>query len=364
MPSSSDVSPFAHHPRATVLGAFLEGWRRTLRAPGVALAIWLTTTIVTLPLAAVLHEGIESHLGTSATAERVLQGWDLDWTGEFAGQAQGVAATFTREILGAAGLVATLSRMFDGELPSAPLVGAIAVYLAVWVFLSGGIIDRLARARPLGAGMFVALSGHYFFRLLRLAVLGGLAYWLLFRTLHPLLFETLFDWLTRNLASESHALAILAALYAIFALALGLVSLIVDFTRVRLVVEDRYSVLMTLGAGLRFVRRRFWRTAGLYALNVLALVILARLWIQVAVGADGPDWQALLLSQIYLIARIWGRMAFLGSEAVFYQGELAHAQYTAAPVPRWPDSVSVEAIRNMRKDGAQGRPAASGRTPG
>jgi hypothetical protein len=247
-------------------------------------------------------------------------------------------------------MVATLSRIFDGEWPSAPLVGAIAAYLAAWVFLSGGVIDRLARARPLGAATFVALSGHYFFRLLRLAVLAGVAYWLLFRTVHPLLFGALFDRLTRDVTSESHALAILATLYGLFALLLGLVSLIVDFTRVRLVVEDRYSVLAALGAGLRFVRRRFWRSAGLYALNILALVILARLWMQVAVGAGEPDWQALLLSQIYLIARIWGRMAFLGSEAVFYQGELAHAQYTAAPLPRWPDSVSVEAVRNLRRD--------------
>jgi len=54
------------------------------------------------------------------------------------------------------------------------------------------------------------------------------------------------------------------------------------------------------------------------------------------------------VSQVYLVARIWGRLAFLGSETVFFQGELAHAQYTAAPLPRWPDSVSVEGIRNLR----------------
>jgi hypothetical protein len=332
-----------------VLGAFIEGWRRTFRAPGVTLAVWVITTVVTLPLAAMLHDDIESHLGTSTAAEQALQGWDLDWTGEFAADAQGVAGTFTREVLGAAGLVATLSRIFDGEPPPPALAGAIAVYLAAWIFLSGGIIDRLARARPLGAATFVALSGGYFFRLLRLAAIAGAAYWVLFRTAHPFLFETIFDRVTRDLVSESHALGVLASLYGVFALLLGLVSLVVDFTRVRLVVEDRRSVLAAIGAGLRFVRRRFWRTAGLYTLNVLALVVIARLWIQVAVGASGPDWVALLLSQIYLIARIWGRMAFLGSEAVFYQGELAHAQYTAAPLPRWPDSVSVEAVRNLRQ---------------
>ena len=107
-------------------------------------------------------------------------------------------------------------------------------------------------------------------------------------------------------------------------------------------------MLAGLAAGLRFLRRRFWRSAGLYALNVVGLLILARLWLQMAVGADGADWLALLVSQVYLVARIWARMAFLGSEAVFYQGELAHAEYAAAPMPRWPDSASVEALRNLR----------------
>lgn len=351
MPSSSDIRPGSAQdarPRATAVGAFLEGWRRTLRAPGVAVALWVVTTLVTLPLAAMLHEDIETHFGDSTAAERALQGWDLDWTGEFAAEAQGVATTLTREVLGAAGLVATVSRILSGEDVPAALVGALVVYLAAWIFFSGGIVDRLARARPLGAATFIALSGGYFFRLLRLAVFAGAIYWLLFRTVHPFLFETVFGRLTRDLASESRALGILAALYALFAVLLGLVNLVVDFTRVRLVVEDRRSVFSALGAGLRFVRRRFWRSAGLYVLNILALLVLARLWIQVAAGAGGADWAALLLSQIYLVLRIWSRMAFLGSEAVFYQGELAHARYTAASLPRWPDSASVEAIRNLR----------------
>ncbi len=319
-----------------------------MRAPGLALTVWVATTLVTLPLAGMLHDDITTHLGSSTAAERALQGWDLDWSGEFETGAQGVAATFTREILGATVTVATLSRILGGESLPTPLAGAVVVYLIVWIFLSGGIVDRLARARPLGAVTFFALSGAYFFRLLRLAVVAGAAYWFLFRTVHPLLFETLFDRLTRDLASESQALGLLAGLYAVFALLLGLVSLLIDFTRVRLVVEDRRSVLAALGAGLRFVRRRAWRVVGLYALNILVLAIMARLWFQLAIGAGGPEWPALLVSQVYLVARIWGRLAFLGSEVVFFQGELAHAQYTAAPLPRWPDSAAVEAIRNLR----------------
>ncbi len=333
--------------RATVVGAYVEGWRRALRAPAVVVAVWAITTLVTMPLATTLHQNVTMHLGASTAAEQAVQGWDPQWTGEFAATG-GVAGTLTREILGATGTLSTLSHLLSAETLPAPLLGVVAVYLLVWIFLSGAIVDRLARARPLGATTFFALGGGYFFRLLRLAVLAFAVYWFLFAVVHPWLFETVLDRATRDLTSESRGLAVVGGLYAVFVLLLGLVSLVVDFTRVRLVVEDRRSVLAGLAAGLRFLRRRFWRSAGLYALNVVGLLILARLWLQMAVGADGADWLALLVSQVYLVARIWARMAFLGSEAVFYQGELAHAEYAAAPMPRWPDSASVEALRNLR----------------
>jgi hypothetical protein len=351
MPSSSDHVSTPARPRATVLGAYIEGWRRTLRAPGVTFGVWVLTVVVSAPLAFLLHDAIASHLGSSTMSEQVIDGWNQDWAGEFASEADGVASTFTHEILGATGMVATLSRLFDGQPPPAPLLGAVALFVVGSIFLSGGIVDRLARARPVGFAAFLGLCGGYFFRLLRLAICAGLAYWLLFRTVHPWLFGAggLFDRLTRDLANEPQGLAIRAGLYTIFALLLGLVSLVTDFTRVRLVVEDRRSVIAAIAAAIRFIRRRFWRCSGLYALNIAGQVVLARVWLQVAAGADGSDAAALLVAQAYLVARIWARMAFLGSETVFHQGELAHATYTAAPVPRWPDSASVEAIGNLRR---------------
>jgi len=37
------------------------------------------------------------------------------------------------------------------------------------------------------------------------------------------------------------------------------------------------------------------------------------------------------------------------TDAPFFQGELAHAQYTATPEPVWPDSPAAEAIDNLIK---------------
>jgi hypothetical protein len=37
----------------------------------------------------------------------------------------------------------------------------------------------------------------------------------------------------------------------------------------------------------------------------------------------------------------------MASEVVFFQGELAHAQYAALPEVVWPDSPSVEGLRRL-----------------
>ena len=72
--------------------------------------------------------------------------------------------------------------------------------------------------------------------------------------------------------------------------------------------------------------------------------MVLRLWLQVAPSASAPAWLALLLAELYLLVRVWAKLAFMGSEVVFFQGELAHAEYSAAPPVIWPDSPAAEAI--------------------
>jgi hypothetical protein len=348
MPSSPDAGP-AGRPRATILGAWLEGWRRVMAAPRITVGVLLLTWVVALPLAAVLRDRIATHLGDSMTAGPVSQGWDRDWAGEFATSGDGVGGTFTYEILGFGGTLAAVGRLLDGPAPPRALLGAIAAYVGLWLFLLGGIIDRYARARPVRPGAFFATSGVFFLRFLRLSLVIGAIDWLLFRGLRPWLFGPVFDAAVRDLANEHQALVVKGWLYAAFLAAVGLVSLWADIAKVRAVVEDRHSALASLGAAARFIRRRFWRCSGLYLLNIVGLLVMTRLWLQIAPTASDPSWLALLAAQAYLVARLWGKLAFVASEVVFFQGELAHAQYTARPEPLWPDSPAVEAIRNLSR---------------
>jgi hypothetical protein len=346
MPSLPEISARPRVP-TPVLGAFLEGWRRVLRAPALAAAVLAATFLSVLPMAIVLQGQLEQHLGASAEAEGALAGWNAAWAAEFGAQAQGLGRTFTHEILGFGGTMAIVSDFAEAQSLNPALAAAAAAYIGLWVFLSGGILDRLARGRPIGVAGFFAACGAWFVRFVRLALVVGAAYWALFQWVHPFLFGTFYGRLTRDVTDERDTIILRAILYVIFFLALALVSVVADFAKVRAVVEDRRSMLGALGASLRFIRRRAGRVAGLYALNVVAFAILLRLWLQVAPSAEAAPWFALLLAELYLLARVWAKLAFMASEAVYFQGELAHAQYAAAPEVVWPDSPAAEAIDNL-----------------
>ena len=316
-----------------------------LGAPAITAGIAVLTLAAALPLALTVRSALASHLGSSLVADRLLDGWDVGWAGEFSAQARGVATTFTHEILGFGGTLATISGVLD-DVPPNPVVAAAATfYVALWVFLSGGILDRFARNRAIRAAAFFSACGVYFVRFLRLAIVIGLCYWALFRWLHPWLFDRLWDRWTRDLTSESTALLLRIGLYAVFAAALMLVSLVADFAKVRAVVEDRRSMLGALVSSARFIRRRRWRVTGLYLLNSLAAVLIAALWMWADPPAAWPPWLALAVGQLYIVGRLAAKLAFMASEIVFFQDELAHAHYTAAPEPVWPDSPAVESIR-------------------
>ena len=336
-------------PKTPVLGAFLEGWRRVLRAPVLVASILAATFVFALPMAMILRGSIAAHLGPSLEADGAAVAWNSGWAAEFEAQARGFERTFTHEILGFGGTLAIVSDFLDSESLEPALAAAVAAYVALWVFLSGGILDRLARGRPIRTAAFFAACAVYFVRFLRLAVILGGAYWALLRWLHPYLFGTLYDRWTRDMTVETNAIVLRAALYLAFLALLALVNVTADYAKVRAVVEDRRSMLSALASSLRFIGRRFFRVGALYLLNIIALLLIVRVWLAFAPAATAAPWLAFLIAQIYLLFRVWAKLAFMASETVFFQGELAHAQYTAAAEPLWPDSPAAEAIENLTR---------------
>ena len=323
--------------------AFLDGLMRVKRAPWLVIGLWLSTLLLALPLSLALHALLGEHLGSSMAAQAVAEGLSFDWWNEFLAQTTGVGKTFVPAILGFAAILQNLSGVADASGPPSPVVWVVVAQLLLSTFLLGGLLDRLARDRAIGAGAFFAACGVYVFRFLRLSVMALAVYAFLFIIVHGWLFDRLYPRLITELTVERTAFFYRLGLYAVFGALVLFTNLVFDYAKVRAVVEDRRSMIGALSAGFRFVRRNPGATVGLYGVNSLAFVAVLFAYYLVAPGA-AADARAFAIGQVFIVFRVIVRLQFAASQTALFQGRLAHAGYVARPVAKWPDSPAAEAI--------------------
>ena len=184
-----------------------------------------------------------------------------------------------------------------------------------------------------------------------MVVMAGAIYWVLVGPLHSWLFDDLYARLTRDLTVERTAFVVRMLLYAAFLLLLFVTNLVFDYAKIRAVVEDRRSMVGALLAAIRFIRRRPTATAGLYLLNGVLFVTALAAYAATAPGAgSGAIWSAFLIGQVYVVARLFIKLVFYASQTAYFQGQLAHAGYVAAPQPVWPESPAAEAIDGTARE--------------
>jgi hypothetical protein len=335
----------------SIRAAFRDGARRVNRAPMILVGVVVVTLMLCLPLALALRGMLRVHLGNSLAAETAASGVNYDWWQEFSEQATGLGATFSPRLIGFGAVLDNLSNLMDNASLPTVLAGAASAYIVVMLFLVGGILDRFARNRPIRSAGFFSACGVYFFRFLRLGLMGLVAYSVLFGWIHPWLFDTIYPKLIRNITVERTAFAWRAILYLLFAALLIAVNVVFDYAKIRAVIEDRRSMIGALAAAGRFVRRNARDVFGLYLLDGLCWLAVIGAYALVAPGAGrtGPTmWMAFAVSEMYVASRIWVKLLFYASQISLFQSRLAHAEYAAAPQPLWPESPAAEAVASPR----------------
>ncbi len=326
------------------MSAWRDGMRRVNDAPLVLAGVWVMTVLLSLPLTLALRDSLATHLGSSLAADRAANGVDYDWMQEFSDVATGAAVTFRPTILGFGAVLDNLSAFLDDTTRPIAIVAFASAYLLLWIFLAGGILDRFARDRATRANGFFAACGVFFFRFLRLGAVQWIVYASLFGGVHVWLFDRLYPRLIRDLTVERTAFLIRLSMYVVFGLALAGCNAIFDYAKVRAVVEDRRSVLGALTAAVRFIGRNPAAAATLYLLDFLLFLIVIAVYAAIAPDASTPVWSALIVGQVYIVARLWVKLVFWASEVALFQERLAHAGYVARPEPTWPDSPAADAI--------------------
>jgi hypothetical protein len=266
---------------------------------------------------------------------------------EFAAQASGVGVTFNPTIIGFGAVLGNVSDFLDDATQPIVIAGVAVVYVLLWIFFAGGILDRYARDRAIGTHGFFAACGVFFFRFLRLAIFQSIVYGFLFRVMHPWLFDRLYPRMIHDVTVERTAFFARVTLYVVFGALVAGSNLIFDYAKVRAVVEDRRSMVGAIAGALGFVQRNSAAAIAVYAVDVALFLVVLGLYALMAPGVPAAGltmWLAFAIGQIYIVARLWVKLLFWASETALFQSRLAHAGYVARPEPGWPDSPAADAI--------------------
>ena len=313
-----------------IVRSFVAGLEKVVQFPSLIAWLYLTSVLLTVPLALSMRTLLKDSLGSSLVHENLRQGFDMDWYGEFSSGGAGLADSFGPSVVGSLPILSNLEKLIDGEILQADRTILLAglLFLLAWAFFAGGILDRYAHPdEPPTRARFFSQNGEYFFRFVRLLIISLLFYWGIFRWVA----NPLHDWLedaTRDVTQEKTDILFTLLVYALEAFLLLLVSLVLDYAKIALVVERRRSALLACLRGARFVLAHPGSALGLYLL--LAAVGLLLVWLYSLV-APGPGQSgtttillAFLVGQIYLIARLGLKLWFLAGQTALFQAADRH----------------------------------------
>lgn len=303
---------------------------------------WVLNVMLALILALLLFNQLDDYIRPSIREDELLQGFSANWyqTWQLDMQGSELARSVDNSILGYAPFLNHTEAVLAGNIVKAVgrffytliayqsfttpdlLAGLTFLYVLISTFLAGAFIGTYAKDYRLSFTEFLMEGAKYFGRLFRLSLLSLIVYYLLF--------IWLFDWATNkipvwtaNEPSEMTPFIYYMVKNSLVLLLLAIVTLCVDYARIRIVVEDRISALVALVAGTRFALRNFRKAFGLYLLLILFGVAFIAIYAMIEKQIPQHTYAMILLTfvlgQIYLMARMWLKASFYASQTTLYQ---------------------------------------------
>jgi hypothetical protein len=298
----------------TIGAAIRQGLGLARRTRSVVWVLFLANLGLALLAGLPIYRGILSFTGHSLMSRSLLYGFSTDWLVDF-------SVNSPRSLNRYAEMIA--------------LFGLLSI--PVNTILAGGILGRLRRGAelPFSLGDFCRDSSHYAWRLLRLMIMGLICYWLVFRVLHQSLGELVNKW-TSDASDDRVVFWAHLGVTALVLIGLVFVNLVMDYARVKLVMEESASAVEAFLAALGFSLGRLGKALAVYAIPSLcgiALLGIYRLVIpwhlvdtQLAGVSPGAYREPLTLALLFIVqqlimfGRYWFRVATWASEWSYYSG--------------------------------------------
>jgi hypothetical protein len=268
------------------------GTRETTRLGRAVFVLWVADILFALLAVLPLAFLIDRELAHSFWGSQV-RGFDFLWIGEALYGYQNLPPVLAGWSLGAAGL-----------------------FFLVSVFLNGGVVGRLAAGERVTPAGFFGDCGRFFWRFVRLFLLSLPVYIVvlaLFSRLLSAALKSVYD----NAATEWTTLIASNLQFLVVVLVFSIIQMLFDYTKVRLVVDDSYQVLRSLGRTTGFILRNFGRAWGTYLLVSLVFGFGFFVFVKVIEVIPGrgliPAALGFLWSQAFVLFRLWTRVQYFAT---------------------------------------------------
>jgi hypothetical protein len=282
-------------------------------------AVW-ALFLINLGLAALatlpIYQGIMRFTSHSLVSRELAQAFSYDWLTDFSYNSPGSLDRYAA-LIGYVGLLAIL----------------------VNTVLAGGVLPRFrAPDQHYSLGGFFRDSARYAWRLLRLMVIGLVCYWLVFKLVNQKLGDAVGRW-TRDSMDDRRVFLARLAVTVLVLLGLAFVNLVMDYARVKLVLEEGTSAVEAFLGSLGFSLSRLRKAATVYLLPSLcglALLGIYRLIVpwhlidtSVAKASQLTGWLGrsyepatlallFIIQQAVMFGRYWFRVATWAGEWAYY----------------------------------------------
>jgi hypothetical protein len=276
------------------------------------LAVWILF-LANLAVAALagypVYRGIQQFTGYSLMGRELARGFPVEWLTDFAANSRG---------------------SFDRYATVIVCMGFVSLVLNS--ILAGGVLARFkAPGLRYSLADFFRHTGRYAWRLLRLLVIGLVCYWIVFKLLNQMLGQGVGRW-TDNWGDDRSVFCVRVAVSLLVVAALGFVNLVMDYARVRLVLEEGTGAIQAFLASLGFSLGRLRRAIGVYAvpscigLAILGVYRLLFPWETINSNIAGGSHireslalvSLLVVQQLVMFARYWFRVATWASEWSYF----------------------------------------------
>ncbi len=303
----------------SIFRTWVSGVRRVLWAPAVVAGLYLLTLVIAAPLGAWLQRSLPAPEILQAVDANDPPAPDVDWLDEVSLHVPGLTRFLTPAVIGVAAPLGNLDAILDGSLPPLPLLAPIAVFFICWTAVWGGVIERLAQGRRIGMLAAAAASRRSTSRLLMLGLAGGVAYLVLYLTVHAVMFGPLYEWLIAG-TIERTAFIWRLALAVVFGALLLVLGQLLDYAKLAIVL-GRSSVRQAMSDSVLLIRERSLTVAALLCFNGLALAVLLGGYAasEFIPGGSVPSLARLIVGgQALILGRLLLRLVLAGGQVDLY----------------------------------------------